>query len=754
MENQMNAFESKELLKTAFSVIDPDGKGFITLKGLQKVVRELSLDFTEEEMRDMIDEADPTGDGQVNIASVHTMFVETHLALSNEAKKRWKEIKRRVPLPKYRKRFIAEKARVKKIPGKKLTKQEAKNINRFNKLSLKVPDKVKVTKKPGVALRERRELELEKERASEDEGDSSKKKINPKNRRVIESNAKPYATKPSSIKSKPSVRTSGVTSDTGEMSQRSVRQNGVDGYYDETDEYDQQYNDTTSLPPIEKHNGVSPQQQTSQHSPTTARKVPVYERLYDPDYRKNRSVPTEPEPIYVREFKSRPPRNLEHVKSKHMDPSYFEPRGEYILETEEEPSSPVFKAKLPKGMEHIESRHLNPEYQKKKQSSDEGGSDDQMTSAQFHARLPKGMEHVQSKILDPKYFQEKPPPEEDYYDTEFRARPPKKLENVQSRIMDPKYFQEKQQIEEEKYDTEFRARLPKKLEHVQSRLLDPPKKPKQNYEEADTVSLPSFRAKPPRHLEQVSSRILDPQYFEPKPEYSNDEDSKYDHNFKAKMPRSMQHVQSRALDPKYFKKKIPPIPTEEREANNMNHDFKARIPKNLSHVQSRVFDPAYNRALSPRSGSPVVELKQRGNVVVINVKKDPERRSKSQGYVDKSVTPRSQHYGNINYRPDGGTSGPGLPAHPSLEDEKPPEKKERKPWRPPRKPKPEKIDKEFFDSWVVSPTHIYKDSGDMFYHNRRNVSEMWTSLARSIKKSVVENGERIRPIERTPYSYY
>lgn len=86
-----------------------------------------------------------------------------------------------------------------------------------------------------------------------------------------------------------------------------------------------------------------------------------------------------------------------------------------------------------------------------------------------------------------------------------------------------------------------------------------------------------------------------------------------------------------------------------------------------------------------------------------------------------------------------------------VEDDKPTEKKEKKPWRPPRKPKPEMIDKQYFDSWVMTPTHIYNDSHDMFYRNRRNVSEMWTSLARSIKKTVVENGERIRPIERTSY---
>jgi hypothetical protein len=85
------------------------------------------------------------------------------------------------------------------------------------------------------------------------------------------------------------------------------------------------------------------------------------------------------------------------------------------------------------------------------------------------------------------------------------------------------------------------------------------------------------------------------------------------------------------------------------------------------------------------------------------------------------------------------------------DEEKIQNKKERKPWHPPRKPKPERIDKEYFDSWTVTPTHIYNDSNDMFYRNRRNVSEMWTSLAKSIKKSVINNGDRIRSIERTYY---
>lgn len=51
----------------------------------------------------------------------------------------------------------------------------------------------------------------------------------------------------------------------------------------------------------------------------------------------------------------------------------------------------------------------------------------------------------------------------------------------------------------------------------------------------------------------------------------------------------------------------------------------------------------------------------------------------------------------------------------------------------------------------MSPTHLHRENNDLFYKNRKNVSEMWTSLARTIKKSVIENGERIRPIERTYY---
>jgi len=40
--------------------------------------------------------------------------------------------------------------------------------------------------------------------------------------------------------------------------------------------------------------------------------------------------------------------------------------------------------------------------------------------------------------------------------------------------------------------------------------------------------------------------------------------------------------------------------------------------------QSRYFDAHHNKSLSPRFQSPVVELKQKGQIVVINVKKDKD----------------------------------------------------------------------------------------------------------------------------------
>lgn len=48
------------------------------------------------------------------------------------------------------------------------------------------------------------------------------------------------------------------------------------------------------------------------------------------------------------------------------------------------------------------------------------------------------------------------------------------------------------------------------------------------------------------------------------------------------------------------------------------------LPYCVSLQQSRYFDPNFNKALTPRPDASIVELKQKGQIVVINVKKDKD----------------------------------------------------------------------------------------------------------------------------------
>lgn len=66
MEKKLKTFESEELIREAFDVMDHDGDGYITVSKLRHVVQELGLNLSEEEMDEMILEADPSGDGRVS----------------------------------------------------------------------------------------------------------------------------------------------------------------------------------------------------------------------------------------------------------------------------------------------------------------------------------------------------------------------------------------------------------------------------------------------------------------------------------------------------------------------------------------------------------------------------------------------------------------------------------------------------------------------------------------------------------------
>lgn len=66
MAKKMKDTDSEEELKEAFRVFDKDGNGFISAAELRHVMTNLGEKLTDEEVDEMIREADVDGDGQVN----------------------------------------------------------------------------------------------------------------------------------------------------------------------------------------------------------------------------------------------------------------------------------------------------------------------------------------------------------------------------------------------------------------------------------------------------------------------------------------------------------------------------------------------------------------------------------------------------------------------------------------------------------------------------------------------------------------
>merc|ERR1712243_384161 len=66
MANKMSEKDTKEEIMKAFKLFDDDETGNITFSNLKRVAKELGENLTDEELQEMIDEADRDGDGQVN----------------------------------------------------------------------------------------------------------------------------------------------------------------------------------------------------------------------------------------------------------------------------------------------------------------------------------------------------------------------------------------------------------------------------------------------------------------------------------------------------------------------------------------------------------------------------------------------------------------------------------------------------------------------------------------------------------------
>jgi len=74
----LNRDPKDEILK-AFRLFDDDETGKISFKNLKRVAKELGERMTDEELQEMIDEADRDGDGEVNEEEFLRIMKKTNL---------------------------------------------------------------------------------------------------------------------------------------------------------------------------------------------------------------------------------------------------------------------------------------------------------------------------------------------------------------------------------------------------------------------------------------------------------------------------------------------------------------------------------------------------------------------------------------------------------------------------------------------------------------------------------------------------
>ena len=71
--------DTKEEILKAFRLFDDDDTGKISFKNIKRVAKELGENLTDEELQEMIDEADRDGDGEVNQEEFFRIMKKTSL---------------------------------------------------------------------------------------------------------------------------------------------------------------------------------------------------------------------------------------------------------------------------------------------------------------------------------------------------------------------------------------------------------------------------------------------------------------------------------------------------------------------------------------------------------------------------------------------------------------------------------------------------------------------------------------------------
>jgi len=79
MTTKFGQRDSKEEMTKAFRLFDDDETGKISFRNLKRVAVELGETITDEELQEMIDEADRDGDGEVSLDEFIGIMSKTNL---------------------------------------------------------------------------------------------------------------------------------------------------------------------------------------------------------------------------------------------------------------------------------------------------------------------------------------------------------------------------------------------------------------------------------------------------------------------------------------------------------------------------------------------------------------------------------------------------------------------------------------------------------------------------------------------------
>ena len=74
MTGRMTSRDSKEEIQKVFALFDEDATGKITFRDLKKAVTELGENISDEEIMEMIEEADRVGDGTINFEEFYRVM--------------------------------------------------------------------------------------------------------------------------------------------------------------------------------------------------------------------------------------------------------------------------------------------------------------------------------------------------------------------------------------------------------------------------------------------------------------------------------------------------------------------------------------------------------------------------------------------------------------------------------------------------------------------------------------------------------